>query len=73
MHIKKATILAVVTFMGIHLAEAKKKPKEPVAFMSDNYNITNAPRLLDCLKKFTSQARRCPLFTASMYLLLTTI
>lgn len=55
MHIKKATILAVVTFMGIHLAEAKK-PK-PKIFGSDHMNATTAPILKECLSKFLDQAK----------------
>lgn len=44
MHIKRATILAFLTFIGVHLAEAR----EPFLFESPEHNA-NSTALLDCL------------------------
>ena len=47
MHIKRTAILAVLTFIGVHLAEARK----PKLFESPEHNA-NSTALLNCLASF---------------------
>ena len=62
MHIKKTAILAVLTFMGIHLAEAAWTKH----FESPEHNA-NSTALLECLadieKRLTTLDRRLTYFT----------